>query len=196
MDEITNVGRALLGVGLESKDIGVMQMAFRAVVVYVVTLAVVRVGKKRFMGRATAFDVILGIILGSTVSRVLTGNTPLLPGLGAAAVLVALHWVFSAIAMGSQGFGWLVKGQADVLIRGGQVDGSALRKAHMTQQDLAADLRGNGISDPKEVAEARLERSGSLSVIEAKPEGGGKEPRVVYLDVREGVQRIRIEIEA
>ena len=194
MEEIANLGRVLLGEGLESKNIGVMQMAFRAVVVYVVTLAVVRLGKKRFMGRATAFDVILGIILGSTVSRVLTGNTPLLPGLSAAAVLVALHWIFSAIALRSHGFGWLVKGEAEVMIRNGQVDADAMRKAHMSERDLAADLRSEGISDPKEVAEGRLERSGSLSVIKAKQEGASTEPRVVYLDLREGVQRVRIEI--
>lgn len=195
MEEIANVARWLLGEGLESKQIGTMQMVFRAVVVYVVTLAVVRLGKKRFMGRTTAFDVILGIILGSTVSRVLTGNTPLLPGLSAAAALVAVHWLFSAIAMRSHGFGWLVKGEAEVLIRDGKVDGDALRIAHMSERDLAADLRSKGISDPKEVAEGRLERSGSLSVIKAKPDGTGKEPRVVYLDVREGVQRVRIEID-
>lgn len=196
MEEITNLARVLLGEGLESKNMGVMQMVLRAVVVYVVTLAVVRVGKKRFMGRATAFDVILGIILGSTVSRVLTGNTPLLPGLGAAAALVALHWVFSAIALRSHGFGWLVKGEAEVLIRNGEVDGSAMRKAHMSERDLAADLRSEGISDPKEVAEGRLERSGSLSVIKTKQPGTAKEPQVIYLDVREGVQRVRIEIAA
>ena len=61
--------RALLGVGLEEGELGLVQMSLRAVVVYGATVAMVRLGKKRFMGRSTAFDVILGIMLGSTMSR-------------------------------------------------------------------------------------------------------------------------------
>jgi uncharacterized membrane protein YcaP (DUF421 family) len=38
--------------------------------------------------------------------------------------------------------------------------------AHMSDDDLAEDLRQNGIEEPKEVKSARLERSGKLSVIE------------------------------
>jgi hypothetical protein len=59
-------------------------MALRAVVVYVVTVIIVRLGKKRFMGKGTAFDVILGIMLGSIVSRAITGNAPFFPALAAA----------------------------------------------------------------------------------------------------------------
>src|SRR5471032_45224 len=97
--------RSVLGTGLESKDIDVLQMALRAVIIYVVTICIVRLGKKRFMGGATVFDVILGIIVGSVASRAVTGNAPLLPTTGAIAVLVGLHWSFSAIAVRSKFFG-------------------------------------------------------------------------------------------
>ena len=61
MDEIEAMLRLTLGLGAESREIGVAQMALRAVVVYTATVVMVRLGKKRFMGQATAFDVILGI---------------------------------------------------------------------------------------------------------------------------------------
>ena len=80
MNEIDSLLRLVLGLGLESREINALQMGLRAVVVYVVTVIVVRLGKKRFMGQATAFDVILGIMLGSIVSRAVTGNAPFLPG--------------------------------------------------------------------------------------------------------------------
>ena len=82
----------------------------RAVVVYVVTVLMVRLGKKRFMGQSTAFDVILGIMLGSVVSRAITGNAPFFPALSAAAVLLAMHWLFSALAFRSHLFGEAIKG--------------------------------------------------------------------------------------
>ena len=81
MDEAASLVAAALGLGQEAKEMTVAQMALRAAVVYVVTVAFVRLAKKRFMGRATAFDVILGILLGSIVSRAVTGNAPFGPAL-------------------------------------------------------------------------------------------------------------------
>src|ERR687884_1110994 len=112
MDQIENMFRLVLGLGLEGKDLNVPQMALRAVVVYVVTVLIVRIGKKRFMGRATAFDVILGIMLGSIVSRAVTGNAPFFPALAASGVLLSMHWLFSALAFRFHPFGKAIKGEA------------------------------------------------------------------------------------
>jgi uncharacterized membrane protein YcaP (DUF421 family) len=170
-------------------DIGVAQMTLRAVVVYVVTVIIVRLGKKRFMGRTTAFDVILGIMLGSIVSRAITGNAPFGPALAAGAVLVAMHSLFSWVAMHWHGFGWAIKGDARLLVRHGDVDWPRMRAEHMTEKDLWEDLRGKSISRLDEVAEGRLERNGNLSVIKAK---GG--PKIVDIRVAEGVQTVRLEL--
>jgi uncharacterized membrane protein YcaP (DUF421 family) len=189
MDEIEGVLRWVMGLGLDNKDINVAQMAVRAAVVYVVTVLMVRLAKKRFMGRATAFDVILGIMLGSVVGRAITGNAPFLPALAAGAVLLAMHGLFSAIALRWHGFGWAIKGDARLLVRDGEVDWAKMRAAHMTEKDLWEDLRGQAISRLDEVAEARLERNGRLSVIKAKGE-----PKIVDVRVAEGVQTVRIEL--
>src|SRR5918912_2155824 len=136
MDQIENLFRLVLGLGLEGKDLNVPQMALRAVVVYVVAVLIVRIGKKRFMGRSTAFDVILGIMLGSIVSRAVTGNAPFLPAMAAAAVLLAMHWLFSALAFRSHVFGEAIKGEPRVLIRDGTIDREAIRGAHVSERDL------------------------------------------------------------
>jgi uncharacterized membrane protein YcaP (DUF421 family) len=187
--DIEGVLRSVLGIGLESQDINAAQMGLRAAVIYITTVVIVRLGKKRFMGQATAFDVILGIMLGSVVSRAITGNAPLLPALAAAAVLVAMHSLFSAIAVRWHGFGSAIKGEARLLIEDGQVDKRAMRRAHMTDKDLWEDLRAKSVSRLEEVAEGRLERSGNLSVIKAKGE-----PKVVDIRVAEGVQTVRLEL--
>ena len=43
----------------------------------------------------------------------------------------------------------------------------------MSERDLWEDLRGEGVSRLDQVAEARLERSGKLSVIKARPGAQG-----------------------
>ena len=181
--------QTLLGLRLQGEDLDVGHMMLRAVIVYAVTVAVVRLGKKRFMGQGTAFDVILGIMLGSIVSRAITGNAPFVPALAAAATLVALHSVLSAIAVRWHGFGVTLKGHSRVLVRDGEADRAALRTAHMTQDDLREDLRAQGVADPEQVHEARLERSGKVSVIKK-----ASEPRVVQVRVADGVQTVRLEL--
>jgi uncharacterized membrane protein YcaP (DUF421 family) len=117
------------------------------------------------LGRATAFDVILVITIGSVAARALTGGAPLFPGLVALVVLVGLHWVFSAVARDHPAFSRLIKGTPTPLIQDGRVNRKALRAAHMSNDDLEEDLREKGIDDPAQVKEARLERNGRLSAV-------------------------------
>lgn len=155
-----------LGVGLEAKDLSAAQMALRAVLIYAVTLAFVRLAKKRFLAGANAFDVVVGIIIGSIASRAITGNAPMFPSMAACAAIMAMHWLFSALAVRSHGLGKLIKGSSSVLVENGKTDNEALRTAHMTERDLEEALRQQGIKDVGRVEEARLERDGSVSVIE------------------------------
>ena len=70
----------------------------------------------------------------------------------------------------------------------GHGDRQALCRVHMTEGDLDEALRGQGLVSLERVAEARLERNGKVSVLEAKPKFN-----VVEVQVTEGVQTIRIE---
>ncbi|HYG11440.1 MAG TPA: YetF domain-containing protein [Pyrinomonadaceae bacterium] len=155
-----------LGLGLENKDINVGQMSLRALVVFVLAIAMIRIGNKRFMGKNAALDVLLGIVFGSMVSRAITGNSPFLPTLVASLVLVLLHWVMSAIAFRSQWFGTLVKGHDSTLVRDGEIQWEAMKAAHLTRHDLHEAIRSSGAPpDIGEVASAHLERNGDISVI-------------------------------
>jgi uncharacterized membrane protein YcaP (DUF421 family) len=189
MDDLAGVVEAALGLGIGGNGLTAPQMALRAVVVYVATLVIVRLGKKRFMGKATAFDIILGIMLGSIVSRAITGNAPFLPTLLAAAVLVALHSAFTAVALRSHRFGNAIKGHPRRLVRDGEVDWRQMRAAHLTEHDLWEDLRRHGVTRLEQVAEAHLERNGDVSVCKAK-----ERPKVVEVAVAPGVQTVRIEL--
>ena len=184
-----NVIDVALGLGEEAKDLSALQMSARALVIYLATLAIIRAGKKRFMGRATAFDVIVGIVLGSIASRAITGNAPMFPAMASAAVIMGLHWIFSGLAVRSGAFGKLIKGRDRLLVKDGAVDEEALRAAHMTSGDLLEALRAQGLEETARVSEARLERDGSVSVIKKQAE-----PRILDIRVSSGVQTVRVEL--
>lgn len=182
--------RTFFGSGLKPEQLDIGQVALRAIIIYVVTLAIVRLGKKRFMGRGSAFDVVIGIVVGSIAGRAITGNAPLANAMAATAVLLAMHWLLSSLAMRWHWFGVLVKGRNQLLVRAGKVDESALRREHLSHADLEEDLREKGRSNLADVREARIERDGKLSVIESE-----KRPRVVDISVEAGVHTLRIEMD-
>ncbi len=166
MDALWTVVEAILGLSAERPgQLSTSQVCMRAVVVFFVLIVYLRIAKKRFLGQATAFDAILVIVIGSISSRAISGTAPFVASLAGTLTLIVLHWLLSYAAMYARGLSGLVKGHSTPLIRNGSVDQEALRAAHMTRDDLDEDLRAAGVADAREVKEARLERSGNLSVI-------------------------------
>jgi uncharacterized membrane protein YcaP (DUF421 family) len=156
----------LLGLGVEGKDLSVGQMSARALVVFIAAIVIIRVGDKRFMGRHTTLDVMLGIIFGSIVSRAISGNAPFFPTLAACLVLVVVHWMISAIAFRNHGFGLLVKGRVHQLVIDGEIDWRTMRRTQITEHDLGEALRYRGYKDDLDSIEsAFLERSGKISIL-------------------------------
>jgi uncharacterized membrane protein YcaP (DUF421 family) len=155
----------LLGLSVKAEQLGFGQMTARAMVIYVALIVIVRCGKKRALGGATVFDVILVITIGSIAGRAVTGGTAFFPALLAVIALMFMHWLFSAIARDSAMFSGWIKGSSTLLVKDGQVAEPALRSAHMSRDDLGEALRERGIGSPSEVKEARLERSGKVSAV-------------------------------
>jgi uncharacterized membrane protein YcaP (DUF421 family) len=140
-------------------------MAARALLMYALLIVIVRSAKKRFLSNATAFDFILTVMIGAIAARALSGGAPFFPATLAIIVMVAVHWAVSLIARGSPLFSSLVKGHDTLLVKEGRVLRKNLQDAPMSEDDLHEDLRQQGVSNPNQVSEARLERSGKLSVI-------------------------------
>jgi uncharacterized membrane protein YcaP (DUF421 family) len=78
-----------------------------------------------------------------------------------------------------------------VLVRDGEILEDALRASYISERDLRAALRSEARVDrPDEVKEARLERSGDISVLRR-----ARAPRVLEVAVEAGVQTVRIRLE-
>jgi len=182
--------RGLLGLGSDTGDIGAVGTALRTIIVYGFTLAIIRLGSKRFLSKATAFDVIVAIMLGSVMSRAIDGSTPFFPTLLAGFVLLALHWLFAVLAYQTDWFGSYVKGERVLLIEDGDIQREGMRRGSITHDDLTQAIRlKTNQTDPSKIRLAYLERDGQISVIPFK-----REPRVLDVSVGDGVQTVRIEL--
>jgi uncharacterized membrane protein YcaP (DUF421 family) len=190
MDHLWEALRHAFGAGTDPKSYTVAQVCLRALVIYLGGLALLRIGDNRFVGKSTAFDIILGFILGSILSRGVNGSAGLLPTLASAAFLILLHWLLAWTAFRSHRVGALIKGKPKTLVRNGEIVWENMRRKVLSRGDLEETLRLHGkLDDLGRVRHAQFEPSGNISILE-KPQ----EPRVVEIQVREGVQTIRLEI--
>ena len=174
---------------LQSDD--ALAVAVRTIAVYAFALAAVRLGSKRFLSKASAFDVVVGIMLGSIMSRAISSPEQFWAMLLSGALLVAAHALLAALAWRLDWLGPLVKGEPTVLVRDGEVDRAALRRTGVSEHDLEQAIRTQARrTDPSEIRRATLERDGTISVI---PVESG--PKVLDVAVEDGVQTVRLRIE-
>jgi len=182
--------QAFLGYGRDVSDVNALQMALRTMIIYAVTLVLIRLGSKRFLSQATAFDVIVGIMLGSVMSRAINSSAPLIPTIGAGLVLIGLHWLFAMVAYRTDWFGSIVKGEPVLLIKDGQIQQQGVRQAGVSTNDLEQALRLVAQeTDPANVKLAYLERNGKISMVPCP-----SAPRILDVSVADGVQTVRIEV--
>lgn len=152
-------------IGTNGNPLEWWQMAIRAVIVFVATLVFIRMGATRIFGRNSAFDIVLVIILGSILSRAITGNAPFLPTIVAAIVLIILHVLVAILSLKINWLGYLVKGTENCLIKDGEMQRDQMKSCYITENDLRESLRVKGKDDLNTIRDAYLERSGEISII-------------------------------
>ncbi len=186
--------QTFLGRGDDVEHLDVLQTVLRTILVYVITLALVRLGSKRLLGKHSAFDAVVGIMLGSIMSRAINGSAPLVLTIVAGMVLLGVHWLFAVLAYRTKWLGPIIKGKRIVLIKDGKPQRRGMRAAGITTHDLREAMRlQRGHTKPARFRRAYLERDGKISFIPYRD--SKREPRVCVISVEKGVQTVRIEID-
>jgi len=145
------------------------EFILRAVVVYVVLLAMIRISGKRTMGQFTPFDVLLIVLLGNAVQNSLLGkDQSLLGGLFLAAILISLNWLVGFVSSRSRRAERLIEGEPVVLARDGKLFERVLKRELVSENDFEEALRQNGQLTMDDVALALLETDGRISVVPKK----------------------------
>jgi uncharacterized membrane protein YcaP (DUF421 family) len=166
MNAFWNFFGPLLGLGVEPKDLTFVQISLRGIIVFLATLAMIRVGHKRSLARKTAFDAVLIVILASVLSRAINGSAAFFATIGGGVVIVLVHRLFAFVAYHSHWFGCLIKGQPEVIVKDGELVLQTMRLNHISKHDLEEDLRLDAQTDDlSRVHVARVERSGDISFI-------------------------------
>ena len=169
MNALQNFFLAVLGPDGKPTELSVLQVSLRGLVIFIVGLAIVRIGDRRSLAEKTGFDAIFIVLVGSMLSRAINGPSPFLTTIGAAVALMIIHRAFAFGAFKSHAFGRLIKGSPYTLVRHGDVDWKEMKRSLVSKHDLEEDLHLDAKTE--EIADikiARLERSGDISFIKKK----------------------------
>jgi uncharacterized membrane protein YcaP (DUF421 family) len=141
------------------------QESLRAVVIFVYGLVLVRLSGRRAFGKWSALDIIVSIMVGSNLSRALTGGAPFIPTIVATTIMMALHWLVAQATARSPRISRLVEGRAEVLGRAGKLLHDQLLRNAISQNDVDEALRKSGLDDPAQTRQVTLEPSGQITVL-------------------------------
>ncbi|SAL58592.1 hypothetical protein AWB69_06464 [Caballeronia udeis] len=156
----------LIAIFGEGKDLGSLQMAMRAVVVFFAALILIRISGRRSFGQRSPFDYVVAILLGATLSRVIVAASPATPTFMASLVIVLLHGAFAWTCVRSRWLESLVIGVEREVYKDGQFNSRQMSAALITRTDVFETARQELNSlDLEDVQSAILERNGQVSLI-------------------------------
>jgi uncharacterized membrane protein YcaP (DUF421 family) len=155
----------------EGENQTVLQMSFRAVVIFIITLILLRIAGRRSFGMKSPFDNIIVILLGAILSRALVGASEFVPTVASAAVIAVLHRLGAWVGALNLRFGALIKGQKIVLFDKGKLERENMRRALISESDLYASLRNNmNVENFDSIASAYMENNGQISFVRKEKE--------------------------
>jgi uncharacterized membrane protein YcaP (DUF421 family) len=166
MNALQNFFLTFLGPDGKASELTLLHISLRSLFIFIIGLALVRIGDRRSLSEKTAFDAIFIVLIGSMLSRAINGTAPFFTTIAAGIVLMVIHRACAFGACKSHAFGKLLKGRPVTLVRNGKIDHAEMRRSLVSEHDLEEDLRLDAkTEDVSTIASARLERSGDISFI-------------------------------
>jgi uncharacterized membrane protein YcaP (DUF421 family) len=140
---------------------------------YVCLIAFLRISGKRTLAKLNAFDLVVTVALGSTLSAILLQEAvALAEGAAALALLILLQFLVTWVSVRSQSFAKAVRAEPALLVRDGQCCTEAMRRERITPDEAVSAIRSSGGHDLADAQTVILESDGTLSV-SLRPRMGG-----------------------
>lgn len=145
---------------------GLARIAVVAPLAYLALVLLLRVSGKRTLTKMNAFDLVVTVAMGSTLATVLLSkDIALVEGVLAFAALIYLQFAITWLSVRSSTVDRLVKAEPRLVLYQGDFLQQALRDERVTEGEVLAAVRGQGITELESVAAVILETDGSFSVV-------------------------------
>lgn len=147
---------------------GLARIAVAGTLAYVALIIWLRISGKRTLSKWNAFDSVVTIAIGSTLATVLLSKeVALAEGVLAFALLIALQFLITWLAVRVRAIRRLIKAEPTLLLSEGQFLQAALRAQRVTE----SEIRAAGIAAMEDAEAVVLETDGSFSVLRRGQQG-------------------------
>jgi len=143
-----------------------MDLVLRSIVVFVLILVITRAVGRRELSSMEPFDLILLVVMGDLIQQGVTQSDNSLTGATIVIVTIAVLTVGTAyLSYRFRRLRPLLEGEPVVLVAGGRLIESNLRRQRMTVEELLAEARLQSIRGLDAVEYAVLETNGRVSFL-------------------------------
>ena len=154
---------------------GVLRVLAVGVPAYAALLLLIRLGGKRTLSKFNAFDIIITVAFGSSLSAALLNrNLALAEIITAFALLVLLQFLITWTSVRWDGIDRIVRAEPALLYHRGDFADEAMVRERVTKAEIESAVRSQGYPDVADVTSVVLETDGSLSVIGTKSGPGSR----------------------
>ncbi|WP_246204539.1 DUF421 domain-containing protein [Devosia marina] len=144
---------------------GLVRTLIVGALAYVALVLFLRISGKRTLAKLNAFDLVVTVALGSTLSAILLQESiALAEGLVALALLIAAQYLVTFLSVRSQRFASLVRSEPALLAKDGRALEDAMKRERITHHEVLSAVRANGGNDISDVEFLILESDGTISV--------------------------------
>jgi uncharacterized membrane protein YcaP (DUF421 family) len=141
----------------------------RTAIIFVLLVAAIRITGKRQMGEMNLHDLLLVMIMANSVQNAMTkGDGRLGVALVSGGTLIVLGWLLQTLIGRHESWEHLLMGVPTVIVENGRMIRGSMRREGVTEEEVLAAVRDQGLPDLARVRLAVLENNGTVSVIPEK----------------------------
>ncbi|MEC9462011.1 MAG: YetF domain-containing protein [Pseudomonadota bacterium] len=145
---------------------GIARTLLVGTLAYITLVLFLRISGKRTLSKLNAFDLVVTVALGSTLSAILLQESiALAEGATALGLLILLQYLVTFASVRSNSVAKLIRSEPTLLVRSGSFCHDAMMRQRITEDEIMSAVRSNGSQGLDEVEAVVLESDGTLSII-------------------------------
>lgn len=148
-------------------------VAICSVIAYITLFIFIRIAGKRTLAKLNAFDFVVSVTLGSTLSSMILAKVTIAEGCVALLIIIILQYLLAWSAKKSHVMEKVINSTPVLLFYEGKYLLDAMKKEAITEEEILAEIRRYRLDSIADVKAVVMELNGEISVIKR---AGGNGP--------------------
>ncbi|RZK53180.1 MAG: DUF421 domain-containing protein [Pedobacter sp.] len=146
-------------------------IAICATISFLALFIFIRISGKRTLAKLNAFDFVVSVTLGSTLSSMMLLKTTVAEGCAALIIIIVLQYLLAYFAKKSTNLEKVINSTPSLLFYNGKFVEDVMKRELITEEEIYAEIRKYRIENVADVRAVVMELNGELTVIKKSNDG-------------------------